>query len=222
MSYDAYTKYNSQVADTYDRDREGEAHWREEQEFLASFVRTHSIGRVLDMPVGTGRFLEFYAQAKRVVGIDISDDMLRVSADKIKVLGMKHVALVKGDATAVEYPDGEFETIICFRLVHLLPPAVVPLLFAELARLSCGTVLVQVYAAIGDRRDLVEKLGSLAGRIVRRLVRRQKTPWSHIRSYPHREDFILAAARRAGLRLLEAHSLSHYEGSAVQVLEFSK
>lgn len=223
MTYDGFTKYDAHVAQNYEADRENEQHWRAEQEFMAAYVRRTRLGSLLDVPVGTGRFFEYYAQADSVTGVDISPDMLSVATEKAKSLNLRHLCLTREDATALSFDSGSFDTIVCFRLVHLLPPDLVPNLFSELARVSRGNLLVQVYASMPRRFRLFRLFASV---VLKPFIRRYESsnlPWSHIQSYAHTTSFLLGTATACGLKLIRKDVLCSYTGNlSVDVLEFRK
>jgi ubiquinone/menaquinone biosynthesis C-methylase UbiE len=223
MTYDAYTKYDAPVAKTYEEDRAGEQHWQAEQAFMASYVSANQLGKVLDMPVGTGRFFEYYGNAKSVVGIDISSHMLREARAKAGIFSIPMLDLHEGDALAVQYPNSSFDTVVCFRLVHLLPSEAVQSLFAELARLSRSRLLVQIYAQPSRSKNVLLKPVRAAARRVFGLFGRKKSlPWSHIQSFSHTRQALLEYARSAGLNLFRCHTLCSYAGTSVEVLEFRR
>lgn len=221
MSYDGFTKYDDKVAASYDLDRVGEAHWQAEHSVVEEFVARHRLGRVLDLPVGTGRFLPLYREADLVVGADISESMLRVSKERIGQLGMTGVELLRGDAMRLPFPDNMFDSVLCFRLVHLLPPQIVPALFNELARVARGRILLQLYLTrprpAWRGLPLIRALGRLKARL-----RRRTLPWSHIESFGHTEPFLFECLRTSGLRLETVHRLGDYAGLEVVVYELSK
>jgi ubiquinone/menaquinone biosynthesis C-methylase UbiE len=222
MTYDGYTKYDAAVAADYEADRRGEEHWRAEQQFMTRFVGRHRLGRVLDVPVGTGRFFELYGSAAAVVGVDISPHMLQIAGRKPEAQTLRNLQLSAGDATALAFPDAHFDSIVCFRLVHLLPAGVVTRLFNELARVACGRLVVQVYAAPA-KGGFGQALRVLGGRLLRPLRGSVATkPWSHIQSYAHTAEFLEGAAQSAGLRLVEHHVLCQYGRDSVDVLELEK
>ncbi len=70
--------------------------------------------KVLEIGVGQGYNLEFYKNAKTVVGIDINNSMLDICIREIKSLGMnKKVSIVEWDAR-LSHPDfvGTFDVVI--------------------------------------------------------------------------------------------------------------
>lgn len=185
-----------------------------ENAFVAAYAARRAIGRVLDVPVGTGRFLPSYATATQVVGVDVSHSMLQEGAARIGSLALPPVALVRADALRLPFPDASFDTVICFRLVHLLPPELLSSFFRELGRVSRGPALVQFYFS--------RPAGAVRS-VLRRVLRKLRpaapaAPWSHIQSYPHTRAFIEVAIGQAGLRVGASDLLGEYQGASVRVL----
>ncbi len=70
-------------------------------------------GRVLEVAVGTGRNLPHYGPGvTALTGIDLSPGMLAVARKRAKELGLA-VDLRIGNAEALEFGDGEFDTVLC-------------------------------------------------------------------------------------------------------------
>jgi len=71
---------------------------------------------VLDIPLGTARFLPLYIQNQMLMtGLDISADML----DQARILrgdSLNGCRLDIGDATDLPYTDNSFDLVVCFRL----------------------------------------------------------------------------------------------------------
>lgn len=81
-------------------DRAGLARWRR---WLAGDAR----GRILEVGCGTGRNLPLYPPAGRVIGIDPALDALRRARRRAP-----RVPLVAGDAAALPFRDGVFDTVV--------------------------------------------------------------------------------------------------------------
>ena len=223
MKYDGLSKYDANVARNYEQDRKDEAHWQDEQAFMARHCGKAKLGRLLDLPVGTGRFFEYYAGAESILGVDISQHMLAVAREKASTIGLANLELAAGDALALNCVDSEFDTVVCFRLVHLIPPELVPGLFTELARVTRGRLLMQIYAAPeGSKSGLLQRAGGRLRRVFQAAPKEDTKPWSHIQSYAHTRQSLLAAAEHAGWRLVTCHQISVYLGSSVDVLELAK
>ena len=70
-------------------------------------------GRVLEVAVGTGRYLPYYGPGvTALTGIDLSPGMLAVARNRAKELGLA-VDLKTGNAEALEFGDGQFDTVVC-------------------------------------------------------------------------------------------------------------
>jgi ubiquinone/menaquinone biosynthesis C-methylase UbiE len=69
-------------------------------------------GEVLEVAVGTGRNLPFYPADVRLTGVDLSPAMLQIARQRADELG-RAVDLREGDAHALSYPDGSFDTVVC-------------------------------------------------------------------------------------------------------------
>ena len=78
-------KYHGPIAEGYDAKRESDPKWVCEQRVIEGMLADLPAGStILDIPVGTGRFLPFYqAKGFQFVGADISGDMLVQSALKV-------------------------------------------------------------------------------------------------------------------------------------------
>ncbi len=71
--------------------------------------------RILDVATGTGDFAIECAKLnpEKIVGIDISEGMMRFGREKINKLGLSQViTLESGNAETVSYPDGSFDAIV--------------------------------------------------------------------------------------------------------------
>ncbi|MGN6421422.1 MAG: bifunctional demethylmenaquinone methyltransferase/2-methoxy-6-polyprenyl-1,4-benzoquinol methylase UbiE [Pseudobacter sp.] len=70
---------------------------------------------VLDVATGTADvaiMTQKYLQPKKIIGIDISEQMMAVGREKIAKLGLNdRIELVKGDSEAINFPDNTFDAI---------------------------------------------------------------------------------------------------------------
>ena len=70
--------------------------------------------RVMDMACGTADFSLALAKAgvPSVLGLDISEQMLRIGRQKIQSQGLSHIIqLEQGDSEAIAYPDKSFDVV---------------------------------------------------------------------------------------------------------------
>jgi ubiquinone/menaquinone biosynthesis C-methylase UbiE len=72
---------------------------------------------VLDVSCGTGASALPAAAAVgptgRVVGVDLAENLLTLAREKAKRLGLANVDFRQADMTALGYPDGTFDAVIC-------------------------------------------------------------------------------------------------------------
>jgi len=74
----------------------------------------HSPSTILDVATGTGDFAieSLKTGAQKVIGVDISEEMLVVGRAKIKALGVDHrIILQKGDSEELEFSDNLFDAV---------------------------------------------------------------------------------------------------------------
>ena len=166
---DVHSNYDSEQATNYDRDREVEEHWHLENRYIEAFFAQRSPRRLLDAPVGTGRFLQSYSRAGEVVGIDASPEMLEVAGKRVQELGLSNIAIQRGDIFSLPFPDGHFDVAVCWRFAHLFPSSQLATALSELARVTKGTILSQAYVQGSFFSRLSSRLLRLPGRLAARL-----------------------------------------------------
>lgn len=75
---------------------------------------------VLDLGIGTGQSLNFYPRKGRVVGIDLSDGMLREARKKVRENDLAHVALVQANALQLPFPDDCFDHVFISHVISVV------------------------------------------------------------------------------------------------------
>ena len=81
---DLDTAYIGSVASNYDRKRMKSRRWAKENAVMNEIFRRRKPQSVLDCHFGTGRWLDlFNLYCSKVIGMDISEDMLRCAQEKI-------------------------------------------------------------------------------------------------------------------------------------------
>lgn len=90
-------KYHGAVAAEYDAKRDKSPKWIAEQRVVEDMLSDFAEGTVvLDVPCGTGRFLDFYRhKGFYVYAVDLSEDMLALAQQK--TFGDQRVRFVQGD-----------------------------------------------------------------------------------------------------------------------------
>ncbi|MBI3970058.1 MAG: methyltransferase domain-containing protein [Chloroflexi bacterium] len=83
-------------------------------------VCSRARGRTLELAVGTGLNLAGYPPDAQVTGIDVSPAMLAIAGRRAQALG-RAVELRVGDAQALEFPDGCFDTVVVTLALCTIP-----------------------------------------------------------------------------------------------------
>lgn len=207
------------VASRYDEDRTVEEIWGVEQEFVARWVETLPRGtRILDVPAGTGRFLEmFQRRGFTVHALDVSADMVAEIHRRYPELA-KSARVAVGDAEHLDLPDDAVDCVISWRFFHLIPAPVADRVLREFHRVCRGKVLVQVFGVqpglwgrlvAGLRRRLRRAAPVAAGPATNAAA---ASPWAHIQNFSHREPELRARFKRAGFMVERAVTVATQHG----------
>lgn len=147
MSYPAKSHYFGDVATQYDSRRTLSAKWTREQEINRDLTAGFDAGStVLDGPVGSGRFIEYYeANRLSVVGIDISEDMLAEA--RKKCTGKSPVSFHAGNVENLLLGDDSVDYALCIRLLNWVPLSAMLKIVKEYKRVSRQGIVVGVRVA---------------------------------------------------------------------------
>ena len=121
---------------------------------------------VLEVGVGTGLALPHYHSDKRITGIDLSVEMLRLARNRVARQGLHMVqALHEMDAEATDFPDNSFDTAVAMFVASVVPNP--RQLLAEMRRVvkPGGNILfVNHFAAPSGPRWWIERAMAPASR----------------------------------------------------------
>ncbi|RJS90670.1 class I SAM-dependent methyltransferase [Candidatus Bathyarchaeota archaeon] len=81
-------------------------------------------GFILDVATGTGRVAIPLSQKypnSKVVGLDLTNEMIRQAKIKAEREGTKSLSLIIGNGRKLPFKDNTFTTITCVRFFHLFP-----------------------------------------------------------------------------------------------------
>ena len=134
-------------------------------------------GHILEVGVGTGLSLPDYARENRLIGIDISEPMLRKA--KARVAGLAHVhGLAVMDGERLAFPDGAFDVVVAQYVITAVPhPEATLDEFARVLKPGGEIVLVNhIGAETGLRRAFEAGFAPFA----RRLGWRPEFPWARL------------------------------------------
>lgn len=148
-SYTAKDRYILDTAARYDDVRRGSPghrrKWNSElstvDKVIASLPQCSSM---LDVPCGTGRFFPTMLEhARRVVGVDISQDMIR-NIPAIRLEASDDLRTVLGDAEQLPFPDLSYDYLLCMRFFNHLPDETRHRVLKEFARVSRRGIIIEV------------------------------------------------------------------------------
>jgi phosphatidylethanolamine/phosphatidyl-N-methylethanolamine N-methyltransferase len=78
--------------------------------------------RILEVGVGTGLSLSLYPENVKVVGIDLSKEMLQRAQKKAKEEDLKNVeGLFQMDAQRMTFPDNSFDKVVAMYVASVVP-----------------------------------------------------------------------------------------------------
>jgi ubiquinone/menaquinone biosynthesis C-methylase UbiE len=182
-SYPARSRYQGDIAREYLEHRKGGEKWAREQALMSGLIaKLPPRSTVLDVPIGTARYLEFYERAgARVFGLDVSLDMLR-EARRIAGAGGAMQALLQGDASNLPLRDGGVDFVVSTRLLNWFPEPVFRAAIRDFARVARRGALVGVRLdealglrhAADLRREVAGSPRAIVQSLIARVMRRQR------------------------------------------------
>jgi len=125
-------------------------------------------GDILEVGVGTGISLPDYARSNRIVGIDISEPMLRKALQRVAEHKLDNVqALAVMDAEKLALPDSSFDVVVAQYVITAVPnPEATLDEFARVLRPGGEIILVNhIGAEQGMRRAFEQGFAPLARRL---------------------------------------------------------
>jgi phosphatidylethanolamine/phosphatidyl-N-methylethanolamine N-methyltransferase len=149
-------------------------------------------GRILEVGVGTGISLERYSRRNRIIGIDLSEPMLRRAKARVNKHRLANIeTLAVMDAEQLGFADAFFDVVVAQFVITTVPDPEAALdEFVRVVKPHGEIVLVNhLGAETGPRRDLEHGLAPFA----RRLGWRPEFPFARLASW----------AEAAGVYLIE-------------------
>ena len=125
-------------------------------------------GDILEVGVGTGISLPDYSRSNRIVGIDISEPMLRKALQRVAEHKLDNVqALAVMDAEKLALPDSSFDVVVAQYVITAVPnPEATLDEFARVLRPGGEIILVNhIGAEQGMRRAFEQGFAPLARRL---------------------------------------------------------
>lgn len=150
-------------------------------------------GRILEVGVGTGLSLPDYSRDNRLVGVDLSEPMLRKAHERVAALTLHNVeALAVMDAQSLALPDESFDVVVAQYVITAVPDPEATLdEFARVLRPGGEIVLVNHIGAETGPRAVFEQCFAP---VARKLGWRPEFRFARLANW---------AARHGGVRVIE-------------------
>jgi phosphatidylethanolamine/phosphatidyl-N-methylethanolamine N-methyltransferase len=153
-------------------------------------------GRILEVGVGTGISLPDYARTNTLVGVDLSEPMLRKAQERVIEFDLTNVeGLAVIDAERLAFPDDSFDVVVAQYVITTVPnPEATLDEFARVLKPGGEIILVsRVGAEAGLRRTIEHWFQPIA----RKLGWRTEFPWARFAQWAARQDGVHLIERRA-------------------------
>jgi phosphatidylethanolamine/phosphatidyl-N-methylethanolamine N-methyltransferase len=94
------------------------------REAAIQLLDIHRNDHVLEVGIGTGLNMPLYPPDCRVVGIDLSEEMLEKAQERMVELNLNNITLKSMDATVMAFCDDEFDSAVATYTISAVPDPV--------------------------------------------------------------------------------------------------
>jgi len=155
--------------------------------------------RIADVGIGTGLELRYFAPTTEIVGVDLSEPMLRKAQERARDGSLRHLTgLCVMDAARLGFADAAFDAVVAPYVITVVPhPEETLDELLRIVRPGGEVVLVNHISAESGPRAAFERW---LARQTRHLGWRPEFPWDRIEDwYRGRADVELAERRTVGV-----------------------
>jgi phosphatidylethanolamine/phosphatidyl-N-methylethanolamine N-methyltransferase len=153
-------------------------------------------GSVLDVGVGTGLELPMFDRRTRLVGVDLSEPMLRRAATRVRRDKLGNVdGLVVMDAMRLAFPDASFDAVVAPYVLTVVPDPAATL--DELLRVVKPSGEIVLVNHVGAENGPIAAVERWLGRRSASLGWRPEFPWAIIADWIAARDRTRLVERRA-------------------------
>jgi ubiquinone/menaquinone biosynthesis C-methylase UbiE len=138
--------YYNKTAKNYIKIRKESKEWQSEQKIVEELINQLPDGiNVLDIPFGTGRFVDFYLNKKmNIYGLEISEAMIGAAKEALEDSFNKCEIRI-GDATEkLPYDDNFFDLVVCLRFLKFFPYNTAKEIITEIYRVTKSRVIILI------------------------------------------------------------------------------
>jgi phosphatidylethanolamine/phosphatidyl-N-methylethanolamine N-methyltransferase len=152
-------------------------------------------GRILDVGIGTGISLLDFSRTNRLIGVDISEPMLRKAQRRVAEANLTNVeCLAVMDAEKLGFPDNAFDVVVAQYVITAVPnPDATLDEFVRVTKPGGEIILVNHIGAESGPRKIFERAFAP---VARRLGWRPEFPWARIASWLDRAKDVQLVERR--------------------------
>lgn len=113
---------------------------------------------ILEVGIGTGLTATLYPSECRIMGIDLSEPMLREAARHVESRGRRNVRLWRMDATTLGFPDESFDVVYAAYVISVVPDPVAALKeMRRVCRVGGHIVLLNHFLSTNPILSVVER-----------------------------------------------------------------
>jgi len=158
-------------------------------------------GTILEVGVGTGISLSDYSADNRIVGVDLSEQMLQKAKARVSQLALTHVVRLEVmDAEHLSFPDDSFDVVVATYVVSTCPnPEAALDEFARVVKPGGEIVLAN---RVGAEAGLQRRIEEMLRPIVCWLGWRLDFPWNRFADW---------VARRKDIHLIERRPMPPFD-----------
>ena len=177
--------------------------WAAEASVFSEIYQRVDPKRVLDLPVGTGRFFEtYFGNGAAVVGVDISQNMLEEAAAKVPRGGK--VELRRADVLSLGHSSElgtGYDLIVCMRFIYWLRPHELAIMLRAFKATGAPLIVASTKVVLDQRGPILvggfrRSLGRLRAHLYRSVIKRV-----------YSEEKLLRIFAENGWMVAERHSL---------------
>jgi ubiquinone/menaquinone biosynthesis C-methylase UbiE len=206
-TYEAKHKYKGDIASKYNVRRQKEGKWQREQSvFKEIFSKLPEGTTIVDIPIGTGRFIPFYKKfGLHAKGVDISQDMINEARKEAESQGYE-MEFKQGSADQIPLEDSTSDYVVCARLLNWLPLPIFKNMTKDFARVARTGLILHIRVSRPLSKE--EKNKAVRARIAKHPVRflfnklkrmiRKPTAF-----YPHDEIAVHEFFSRNGMKIVD-------------------
>ena len=234
--FERANSYTGTRANQYDEIRKKKKEWKISEDIIFNLLKditsNHKELTILDIPVGTGRLFEVYKKLSlKVIGIDISNDMLKMAQKKWDCVDLR-----KGDILNLP-SDIKPNIVICFGFLHLIKKEDIKKVIQSITKTKTEYVIISALIEIKKEKiqeqalikttSTINRIGKITKYAYQCLIREGiKNTFSKIKQFERmnhpNEDLIINEFNKNNYTIKNKVDFGKTLGSADSIFLFSR